>query len=601
LASALQLTATNTVANGYGLAANTSILSQITKLQSQSTVVSFVSLSTLAATGDLNVANAMANIGLGVKYGQWLLDLYPSNCAAVSTGGVYLYTGNIASFSNTLKNQVTGPFASGLGGFANVYNNSYAYMVSSFDTVASANILQGKTYAQSGIGYSGPADLATGGIGNSAAVLSNVVSNFGTMYDINNISTIGDPYVFGQNILNQNLGQYGNLANQLSSAGLDITNLQAIPTATTTTNLQSTASSTNTPIGAVSIPSLTTTTTTTSVPGNSLDTVTAIYETITGSNLDIITSTTGVVVKNQNNISSLNDYLNLNNIVDKANLSQLNRLGISTLNNLGTYIHNKIGNGNFSSWPAMATFLQSLEIPTLAHTTANANGLALPSSISSSITSGSGGGTGPFGNPVLTDFLGATTGYPYSNNLAIINKYFASIAASINLSSYITALRTAINNYINSGNNSSYIAGMNTAVTNLNTALKSLSTSTVGLAQSESAYYQILNKLSTEVTFLSRANAVFGAGYSTSLSSFSQSVVSAASDKTQYQTYQFFANLITNDQYGDTIRAAVAETINTGLMAAAGITLGNDPAPATIISQAQAQNQPISTYLSQNK
>ena len=190
MASALQLTATNTVANGHGLAANTSILSQITKLQSQSTVVSFVSLSTLAATGDLNVANAMANIGLGVKYGQWLLDLYPSNCAAVSTGGVYLYTGNIASFSNTLKNQVTGPFASGLGGFANVYNNSYAYMVSSFDTVASANILQGKTYAQSGIGYSGPADLATGGIGNSAAVLSNVVSNFGTMYDINNIIKI---------------------------------------------------------------------------------------------------------------------------------------------------------------------------------------------------------------------------------------------------------------------------------------------------------------------------------------------------------------------------------------------------------------------------
>lgn len=601
MASALQLTATSTVASGYGLAANTAVLAQITKFQSQSTVAAFANVCALAS-GNSSVANVMANIGQGVTYGTWLLDLYPANVTATGSGGVALYPGNIASFSGTLQNQVTGPFASGLSGFANVYNNSYAYMVSSFDTVASANILQNKTYAQSGLGYTGPADLATGGIGASAQVLANVVSQFGTMYDVNNISTMGDPYVFGQNLLNQNLGSYGDLSTQLSAAGLDTTNLQAIPTSTTTTSLQSKAAPTNTPIGAVAIPTLATSTTTTSVPGNSTDTVIAIYKSITGSNLDIITHTTGFVSTTSSQIVSLNDYLDLTKIVDSANLAQLNQLGITTLSGLGSYIHSKLGKGYFSTWSSMATLLQSLEVPVLPYTTANANSATLSPSITNSIISGAGTGSGPFGNPAIVDFLGATSGYPYVTQLNIINQNFVTVAAASGITSYIAALKTALNNYINGGGSGRNISNVIIAVANLNAALKSLSpTSTPGLAAAQTAYWQMLNRLNTEVAFLSRAGAVFGAGYPNSLTSFSQSLPTIAADKTQYQTYQFFANLITKDSYGDTIRAAVAETINSDLLASAGITLNNDPAPSTVISQSQTQNVPITTYLTQNQ
>jgi hypothetical protein len=605
LASAIQLTAINTINSGYGLAPNTAVLSQIQQYQQQIPVNLFDTASVITlGTSDTtrsNIVNLISNIASGVTKGQWLLDLYPANITPVSSAGVSYNFGSVPSFANTVQSQVMVPFSSGMSGFANVYSFSFAYVATSFDTVASANILQGKTYAQSGLGYAGPLDLATGGIGKSSSVLANVVSKFGTMYDINNISTIGDLYVFGQNLLNQNLGGYGNLADQLVANGLDITNLQAIPQSTTTTSLQSVTSSTNTPIGAVNIPTLATTTATTTVSGNSADVVNAIYESVTGSNLAIIANTTGVTTFVGSSITNLLDYLNLTKIVDSANLAQLNSFGITTLTGLGNYIHSKLGKGNFNTWKDMSTLLISLEVPALKNTTANANTPILANSIVSSITTGSGGGSGPLGNPIFTDLLGAVTGYPYRNELAIINANYFEVAISINLPTLMQTLKNAVNTYASSPNSSNYTA-LSTAVSNVNSALRSLSSSSdAGLARAQTAYYQILNKITTEVGFLNKAGVTFGAGSTNVLNSFAQGLPTSAADKTQYNTYQFFGNLVTNDSYGDTIQAAVAENINTQLMNSVGITLNNDPAPAQAIVQAQAQNVPLTTYLSQNQ
>ena len=52
---------------------------------------------------------------------------------------------------------------------------------------------------------------------------------------------------------------------------------------------------------------------------------------------------------------------------------------------------------------------------------------------------------------------------------------------------------------------------------------------------------------------------------------------------------------------GDTIRAAIAEQINTQLFSAQGIIIHNDPNPAGMIYQAQQQNIPLTTYISQNQ
>jgi len=59
--------------------------------------------------------------------------------------------------------------------------------------------------------------------------------------------------------------------------------------------------------------------------------------------------------------------------------------------------------------------------------------------------------------------------------------------------------------------------------------------------------------------------------------------------------------LITSDSAGDTLRSAVAENINSSIAQSRGITATNDPGPQLAIVQAQTQNIPLSTYITQNQ
>jgi hypothetical protein len=134
-------------------------------------------------------------------------------------------------------------------------------------------------------------------------------------------------------------------------------------------------------------------------------------------------------------------------------------------------------------------------------------------------------------------------------------------------------------------------------VANVNSRLNALTISSTA----QSAYYQMLNQLTREVSNLSTAGVIFNSGYTSSLKSFAQQIISTATDKVQYQTYQFFANIISNDASGDTIRSAISESINAAVLVAKGIVVKNDPQPQSVVTQAKLQNIPLSTYLSRNK
>ena len=373
MASALQLTATATIIGGHGLAPNASVISALNTFKAHTpiTLISTAFSTALSSNASSILMPILNNLG-STSQGQWLLDLYPANITPVASTGVVYYANatypRSASVSNTVLNQVNAPFAYGMQGFANVYQIVSGSATSSFDMVASVNLLQGKTYAQSGLGYAGPSDLFTNGINNAGTIISNVVSKWGTMYDINNMNTVGNPYVFGQNLLNQNLGTYGNLSAQLTATGLDVTNLLQIPHNTTTTTVSATTTTANTTIGAIELPTLSSSTTTTVVSGSSPRVVSAIYNSITGGNLQAIVAATNVTVSNVS-ITSLNDYLDLNKIVDATTWSQLNALGIANLSAFGSFVHSKIGDGRFKNWADVGTTLASLSTPALLYTT----------------------------------------------------------------------------------------------------------------------------------------------------------------------------------------------------------------------------------------
>ena len=608
MSSAIQLNAVYSIINGEGLATSSNMISAISSFQNNQPITILANIYSTINGANANVRSnlisVVSNIGAGVTNGTWLLDLYPSNVTPECSGNITYYISGTARFSNTLQTQSTLPFSYGMSGFANVYSTVFGYVNSAFDIVSSANILQGKTYAQSGIGYSGPQDLATVGVGGNTQLMANAVVNFGTMYDITKISNFGDPYVFGQNLINQGLGIFGNLSTQLTNAGLNINNLSAIPQSITTTTQQSSTIATQSPIGQINLPYQQTVTTTTPVSGNSLDVVIAIYKSITGADLDAIIASTQIIVPSTSTINSLADFLILKNIVNPSTYTALSALGITDITGLSKYLQSKVGKGTYSSWSDLANFLNSITVPILSYTTSNANSVLLSNNIINSINSTYGNGSGPFGNPVLIDYLGAVNGWNYINNFSIIENNYQTISNSINLISLLNTLESDILSYINYiGGYSGSLALLNTIkadVATLNTTLNTIPAST-SLSNCNNAYYAMINQIQTEVNNLSKTNVEFNSGNPSSLQNFASQIGRYASDKTQFLTYQFFSNLITNDVYGDTIRSAIAETINTGLAQSKGFNVTNDPNPTLAIYQSQSQNIPLSTYISQNQ
>jgi hypothetical protein len=607
MASALQLTAYVNIVNGQGLAANTATISEISAFHNHSTInlIGNIFNNALSSNDAPTLLGSLSSIGQGVHQCQWLLDIYPSNITPVCTGGVTYYgntaiqTPTPASFSSTVLTQVELPFANGIQGFANVYQSADSYAESSFDTVASVYLLNGKTYSQSGIGYTGPADLATDGIATAGALISNIVAKWGTMYDVNNIATFSDPYIFGQNLLNQGLGVYGNLSAKLTAAGLNVDNLSQVPQSGTTVNQQATTYTTTSTLGPIELPTIANVVTTTSVTGNSPDVVTAIYQSITGADLEAIVTAANIKINSSVSITTLEDYLNFNKIIDPVSQAELSRLTITDFPGLSSFIQSKIGQGYFKSWADLSDFLQTLEVPTLKHTTTTSTSTVLSNSAVTQLNSATGVGSGPFNNPILTDYLGATSGDPYLQTFTLLNQNYNQVITSA-VTTAVSNLDQAVVAYNNALNANLTPSPIDSYVSSVNTALNSIGSTTASI-ESDVAYYQMLNKLSNEVTNISHAGLIFNAGTPQVLKSFAKRIGQIASDKTQFNRYQFFTGLITNDVYGDSIRSAVSETINIQKLNSKGITVSNDPNPGLLLTQAQQQNIPLSTYINQNK
>ena len=662
MATAVALNAINSIISEQGLSQSPALISTVSTYQAKPALASFANAyvnTGIVSSITANLVAQLNTVGSTITSGHFLLDLYPSNVTPVCSSGitawtanlvlpvgslfssnskVYSVTGNIfsssfdgnvlnnseiAGFSTILLKQASLPFQSGLSGFANVFQNSYGYAQQVFDTVSSVNMLTGKTYSQSGLGYTGPADLVSGGISTNGPLLANIVANFGTMYDINNITKMHDPYVFGQNLLNQGLGYVNGLADQLTSVGLDITNLPKVPAVNTTTTQVDKTITVSTFVGEVELPATEEVTTSIPVTGNSPTVVVNIYSSITGSNLQAIVNATAITTTGT--ISTLADYLDITKVVSSSNMTLLNGLGITTFEQFSQYLGAKVGQGRFKSWSALSTFLNSLETPALSSLPTGASSPALYAATITTLNSTYGTGSGTLGNPVMIDYLGACAGDPYTVRFANINANYDSLSSTVatavaNLDKAVIDYSNQYQVYLDSEVPDSAVppdppAGdgvppdpsllppwswITSNVAAVNSALSSLpSTTIVGYLNWE--WYTMLDRLTAEVANLSRAHVTFGAGTPLQLLGFAENIGQYASKKTDLETYQFFSNIIATGFYGDTIRAAIAETINTRVLNNVGITTYNDPDPRNKTYQSQTQNIPLNEYITHNK
>lgn len=663
MATAVALNAVNSIINGQGLEPSPALVTEINTYRNKAALASFANAyvnAGLVSSITANIVNQLNTIGTTITSGQFLLDLYPGNISPTSSAGitpwsanlvlpigslfssnskVYSVTGNIfsesfdgavltnstiAGFSTLLLKQASLPFSSGLSGFANVFQNSYGYAQQVFDTVSSVNMLQDKTYSESGIGYTGPADLVSGGIGVQGSLLANIVADWGTMYDINNITKMHDPYVFGQNLLNQGLGYVNALADQLTAVGLDISDLTDVDAVNTTTTQEDSSLTISSFVGEIELPTVVEVTTSTPVTGNSPTVILNIYKTITGSNLQAVVNATAIT-NTAGPITTLADYLDLSKVVSASNMAELNSLGISTFENFNQYLGKKVGSGQFKSWNNLGQFLRSLETPALTNLPQGSNVNALYANTVTTLNSLYGVGSGELGNPVMIDYLGACAGDPYTVMFANINANYTSLSSAVtvaaeNLDQAVIDYSNQYQIYLASAVPDSAVppappAGdavppdesllppwswITSNVSALNSALTSIPSSTL-VSYLNWEWYTMLNRLSKEVDNLNRAHVTFGPGTPMQLLGFAENIGQYASEKTDLETYQFFANVISNNFNGDTIRAAVAETINTRILNNVGIVTYNDPDPRFKSYQSQTQNIPLSTYISRNK
>jgi len=668
MATAAALNATSSIINSQGLGISPALLANITTYQSKPALAAFANCYVNAGiTSEVtaNILTELNTIGSTITSGHFLLDLYPGNVTpttsatitpwtvntAIATGSfishlgkIYTTTGNVfgSSFngnvldnciltgvSGIIKKQAQLPFASGYTGFANVYQFVQGYSQQVFDTVSSINLLKNKTYADTGIEFASPIDLVTNGIGTNARLIANVVSTWGTMYDVNNMTKIGDPYVFGQNILNQGLGYINGLSDQLTAVGLDITNLPDFPSVRTTVTQEETVTTVSSFVGEIEFPTITEVVTTEPVTGSSPAVVLNIYKTVTGSNLSIIATAANITTSSNstNQLLSLADYLDFKKVVPADLYTALGTLGIRTFDEFGQYLGKKLGQARFRSWAEMSRFLLSLETPALTYLPTGANTNILYSNTVTTLNNQFGVGSGALGNPVIIDYLGASAGDPYTNKFYTINLNYDSLASTAGITTPLANLDRAIIDYSNAY--AAYLASeipesspgagdgtppnpllllpftiVTSNVTAVNSALSSLPTTGVlaeAVATCNTGWYQMLNRISTEVANLNRAAVVFTSGTTLGLLSFAENIGQTASDKQSTEGYQFFANIITNDSAGDSIRAAVAEVINTQALTGVGVNIYNNPDPRLKIYQSQAQNVPLTTYLSQNK
>jgi len=609
MATALELNAQSTLINGQGLSTSPDVLSAISSFSNLSTVKTVGSIYTHAGAISGNAGAvlipALEQLGSGVTTGRWLIDLYPANISAVSSSSVYLYSTNVPSVIHTVSNQANLPFTYGVAGFANVFSSAYGFASGGFDTIGSIHILENKTYAGSGVGYNGIADLVTNGIGSNGPLLGNTVANWGTMYNINNMNLIGDPYVFGQNLLDQGLGSYGNLAVNLTAAGLDIADITKIPVSTTSTTQLDSSVTNNTIVGQVELPTLNSVSSTTLVTGSSPEVVMNIYRQVTGDDLQAIVTATGIVA-DTTKLKTLADYLDFSKVVAIGLQPALAALNVRTFNDFGSYLHNKIGQGSFINWAAVSKFLKSIVVPVLSNTTTSANAPILSASTINTLRSANGTGSGELGNPIMTDYFGAAAGMPYTDKINSMVSNYTKVAPTA-VASALTldqAVVTWVSGYSPGDEFTPEVIPSVTPVTNavtaVNSALNALPNSQA-LLDGQTAQYQILNKLSVEVSAVSSAGLKFLPTSSSMLKTFATSFIGYATDTDRFQSAQLLANLVTKDAAGDTLRAAVSENTNIRLLSSVGITSHNDASPDNALYQAKAQNLPLSTYLSQNK
>jgi hypothetical protein len=197
----------------------------------------------------------------------------------------------------------------------------------------------------------------------------------------------------------------------------------------------------------------------------------------------------------------------------------------------------------------------------------------LPTSVTGALKPFLGSGSGPFGNPSMSDMMGTVSG-KHTADFSSAGSQLASIASSSQGQSFASAM-TAVMAAVSSGTGiAAALAALSTASSTFSSAAASNSSLSGAMSSISGSMSNVTGHLSLEQSNLSQAGLSLasiptssGAG---SILSFASKLHSFGEDKMQLGHADIFNGVATNDLSGDALKAALLEGKNVSAMSGAG-------------------------------
>lgn len=446
-------------------------------------------------------------------------------------------TFNFNNLVADVQTQAQRIMSNGAIGLTDILPQVHAFCVNSFDTMGAFDSFKNLTFADFGHTINNYKDIITGGLnsqfsevlggtnkqitnpaGDSIttgyAQLVNEFSNFGTMYDVSQLSKLDDARTLCANLISQ--GFYF-VSKALVAAGIDVSNLASADQRQ----------------------------------------VKLVLATIQGVELNSIVTVTKFMPYQP--MTTLADALDASRVLSPTALgaagSSLSALANKLVNIGGEF-------KSFADLKAMYSSILSVDLPYLTSMSSMA-----PTSLFANSYARLGTGTGPFGNPTVSDVIGSVGGVGYTANIAAMTTAQTTLANT----QLGQALLAAINAVPANPTSSQVAAAIINAAANLvNSTQPSI---VIARADGYAAYTNTFNRLLTERKNLKLTgiDLVEAVGSNSGITAFVLDLHSIQQDPMMLQYVDMVKTLATDNVYGEAVMATILEGYNINQLISKGI------------------------------
>jgi hypothetical protein len=197
----------------------------------------------------------------------------------------------------------------------------------------------------------------------------------------------------------------------------------------------------------------------------------------------------------------------------------------------------------------------------------------LPTSVTSALKPFLGSGSGPFGNPSMTDMLGSASG-KHTADFSSAGNQLNSIASSTQGQGFATAMSNLMTAITSGSGISAALSAFTSATSSFNASALTNSSLSGAMSSISGSMSNVTSHISLENSNLSLAglnlSSVPVPGGVGSIMSFASKLHSFGVDKMQLGHADVFNGVATDDLHGDAMKAALLEGKNVAAMAGAG-------------------------------